>query len=152
MTIYFYETKEKYGEFSNFSDHGISLDNKWWKTTEHYFQAQKFTNAEYQETIRMAADPKTAATLGRSRAVALRADWEQVKDEVMRRAVLAKFQSHRELRALLLATGDEVLVEHAPGDYYWGCGADKSGKNRLGEILQEVRQILRSHALPGTEA
>ncbi len=42
MTIYFYITKDKYGEFSNFSRHGIEQDGKWWKTTEHYFQAQKF--------------------------------------------------------------------------------------------------------------
>jgi N-glycosidase YbiA len=30
-------------------------------------------------------------------------------------------------------------VENAPGDYYWGCGANGSGKNMLGKILQEVR-------------
>jgi hypothetical protein len=28
-------------------------------------------------------------------------------------------------------------------DYYWGCGADDSGKNMLGLILMEVREILR---------
>jgi N-glycosidase YbiA len=43
----------------------------------------------------------------------------------------------------LLATGDDLLVENAPGDYYWGCGKDGSGKNRLGTILMEVREILR---------
>ncbi|GAB4239826.1 MAG: hypothetical protein Kow00121_66390 [Elainellaceae cyanobacterium] len=28
-------------------------------------------------------------------------------------------------------------------DYYWGCGKDGSGKNKLGQILMEVREILR---------
>lgn len=61
----------------------------------------------------------------------------------MRRAVLKKFQAHADLRATLLDTGDEELVENAPGDYYWGCGADGSGKNMLGRILMEVRAALR---------
>ena len=61
----------------------------------------------------------------------------------MRRAVLRKFEVQADLRALLLGTGDEPIVENAPGDYYWGCGADGSGKNMLGIILMEVREILR---------
>ena len=52
-------------------------------------------------------------------------------------------EAHADIRTLLLDTGDEVIVENAPRDYYWGCGADGSGKNRLGEILMEVRAILR---------
>ena len=43
----------------------------------------------------------------------------------------------------LLATGDKELVENAPGDYYWGCGADGSGRNMLGRILMELRAELR---------
>ena len=144
MTIYFYTITEKYGKFSNFSRYGVELDGKWWQTTEHYFQAQKFYDEQYQEKIRHAPDPKTAATLGRSRQIPIRADWEQIKDQVMRRAVLKKFQTHMELRQLLLSTHDQEIVENAPGDYYWGCGADGSGKNRLGKILQEVREILQN--------
>jgi ribA/ribD-fused uncharacterized protein len=142
MTIYFYTTNQPYGEFSNFSKHGIELDGVWWKTTEHYFQAQKFNDAEYREKIRLAPDPKTAANLGRSRKVPLREDWESIKDDVMRKAVKKKFTTHHELRELLLGTGSEKLVENAPGDYYWGCGVDGSGKNRLGAILEEVRSDL----------
>jgi hypothetical protein len=32
--------------------------------------------------------------------------------------------------------------EHAPRDDYWGRGADGHGKNRLGQILMEVRADL----------
>lgn len=39
--ILFYTTGEKYGAFSNFSRHGFTLGGKYWKTSEHYFQAQK---------------------------------------------------------------------------------------------------------------
>ncbi len=61
----------------------------------------------------------------------------------MGRGVLRKFETHAEIREVLLSTGDEEIAENSPSDYYWGCGKDGSGKNRLGVILMEVREILR---------
>ncbi|MGF1505630.1 MAG: NADAR family protein [Anaerolineae bacterium] len=143
--ITFYSAKEEpYGCFSNFSPHGFELDGAYWPTSEHYFQAQKFAGTPHEEAIRLARGPMMAARKGRSRKRPLRADWEEVKDDVMRRAVLAKFRAHADIRAVLLATGDEVLVENAPGDAYWGCGKDGTGLNRLVEILIETRAILRA--------
>ena len=144
MPIYFYSTRAPFGEFSNFSLHGIEMEGEWWSTTEHYFQAQKFEDANYREQIRRASSPKQAAELGRSRAIPLRADWEASKEEVMFQAVKAKFLTHPALKTLLLETGTEEVVENAPGDYYWGCGKDGSGKNRLGYILMRVREELAS--------
>jgi N-glycosidase YbiA len=145
MTIYFYSPSEQpNGCFSNFSRHGFELDGVWWPTSEHYFQAQKFAGTPHVEQVRQARTPKQAAEMGRDRARPLRVDWETVKDDVMRRAVLRKFEAHDDIRTILLSTGDDLIVEKAPKDYYWGCGADGSGKNRLGQILMEVRQILRS--------
>jgi len=81
--------------------------------------------------------------MGRDRSHPLRGDWEQVKDEIMQQAVLQKFKTHADIREILLSTSDELIVENSPIDYYWGCGKDGSGKNRLGEILMAVREILR---------
>ncbi|MDJ0619907.1 MAG: NADAR family protein [Calothrix sp. MO_192.B10] len=146
MAIYFYTTRDKkYGCFSNFSRHGFELDGFWWLTSEHYFQAQKFVESDrfWFDKIREVKTPKEAAKMGRSRKHPLRSDWEQVKDEIMQQAVLCKFQTHADIRELLLGTGDELIVENSPVDYYWGCGADGSGKNKLGEVLMTVRGILR---------
>jgi len=143
MPIYFYGTRSEYGSFSNFSSYGFELDGEYWPTTEHYFQAQKFPETEHCDQIRQAKTPKDAANMGRDRSRPLRQDWEQVKDDIMRKAVLRKFETHADIREILLATGDEEIVENAPGDYYWGCGKDGSGKNMLGQILREVREILR---------
>ena len=60
----------------------------------------------------------------------------------MYQAVRAKFETHPALKTLLLSTGTEEIIENAPGDYYWGCGKDGSGKNRLGHILMRVREEL----------
>jgi ribA/ribD-fused uncharacterized protein len=82
--------------------------------------------------------------MGRSRKLPLRRDWEGVKDQVMLQAVRTKFAQHDDLRATLLDTGDALLVEHTANDSYWGDGGDGSGKNRLGQILMQVREELRA--------
>jgi len=143
MIIYFYHTREKYGCFSNFSAHGFELDGLYWSTSEHYFQAQKFPGTSDAEQIRLVKIPKEAAKMGRERTRPLRLDWEQVKDDIMRKAVLRKFENHGDIREILLSTKDAEIVENSPIDYYWGCGANGSGKNKLGIILMEVREILR---------
>ena len=146
MTIYFYSTREQYGCFSNFSPHGFELDGVYWPTSEHYFQAQKFVGTPHVDQIREVKSAKDAAKMGRDRKRPLRPDWNEVKDGIMKKAVLRKFETHKDIREILLATGNELIVENSPIDYYWGCGKDGSGKNRLGEILMEVREILRDRS------
>jgi len=143
MAIRFYSKNEAFSELSNFSPHGIEMDGLWYPAIEHYFQAQKFHDAEYREKIRTARTPKDSKTLGRSRKVPIRADWEEVKDEIMFEACLKKFQTHKALKELLVSTGDEELIENAPMDYYWGCGRTGTGQNELGKILMRVRERLR---------
>jgi ribA/ribD-fused uncharacterized protein len=143
-TISFYHIHEPYGWMSNFAQYPIEVDGKIWPTSEHYFQASKFPGSDYSEAIRQQPSPRSAAKMGRSYEHPLRADWEEVKDSVMRKAVLAKFTQHPELRAWLLDTGDAVLVEHTTKDSYWADNGDGSGKNRLGVILMEVRAQLRN--------
>ena len=147
--IDFYSTRDEYGAFSNFSRHPFTLDGKRWPTSEHYFQAQNFVGTEHVAEIRAARSPMDAARMGRDRSRPLRRDWNKAKDDVMRRAVRAKFEAHPELRELLLSTGDAELVEAAPNDFYWGAGADGSGRNMLGRILMEVREALRAAAVDG---
>jgi len=140
--IHFYGVRDKFGEFSNFARFPIQLDGQLWPTTEHYFQAMKFADVNYRMQIKSAATAMLSATLGRTRKKPLRPDWESVKDSVMFDAVLAKFSQHENLAALLLSTGSATLVEHTANDAYWGDGGDGSGKNRLGQILMQVRERL----------
>ncbi|MEO1528481.1 MAG: NADAR family protein [Planctomycetota bacterium] len=141
--ISFYVVSDEYGFLCNFSAHGFTLDDRYWPTVEHYFQAQKFLDTEYAEHIRDARTPKEAKNLGQSRKQPLRSDWEDVKVDVMRRALRAKFGTHTHLRNELLDTGDEELVEDSPSDYFWGCGKLGGGQNMLGKLLMEIRHELR---------
>ena len=142
MAIYFYKINDKYGCFSNFSHHAFVINDKMWLTSEHYFQAQKFHGTEYEETIRLLKSPMEVAKMGRDRNLPLRVDWEKVKDDIMRKGVFEKFSQNKLIRNILLSTGEEVIIEKTMDDYYWGCGKDGSGKNMLGKILMEVRDML----------
>jgi len=142
--IRFYRLNEPYGEFSNFSPHPVELKGRVWPTSEHYFQAHKFFESDHEEEVRLAKSPVIAARMGRSRERPLRPDWETVKEDVMREVLLAKFTQHPNLRSLLLGTADAEIIEHTKNDNYWGDGGDGSGRNRLGQLLMELRTKLRT--------
>jgi N-glycosidase YbiA len=140
--VLFYSVGDDYGELSNFAAYPIRLDGATWPTSEHYFQAQKFKDHKLRERIRKANTPAEAARLGRSRKHPLRRDWESAKLNVMRKAVVAKFEQHNELAALLRQTEDARIAEHTSNDSFWGDGGDGSGRNWLGRILMDVRADL----------
>ena len=75
-----------------------------------------------------------------------RKDWKEVRVQVMKKALVAKFTQHDDLRQLLIGTRKRKLVEQSPYDTFWGDGGprDGSGKNQLGKLLMEVREELKS--------
>jgi ribA/ribD-fused uncharacterized protein len=144
MVIRFFSQSETHREFSNFAPFGIDLDDAWWPTVENYYQAQKFTDPTLKQAIRRAEQPIIAKTLADKNKAAIRPDWDAVKDDVMYRAVRRKFALHPELKAMLLATGDEAIEEANPADSYWGTGRDGDGLNTLGKIMTRVRAELQA--------
>jgi len=145
--IRFFSTKGQYGCFSNFSRHPVELDGKVWKTSEHYYQAQKFDDPILQEKIRNTKTPKVAAAIGRDKSLPIKQNWDAIKENVMCRVLRAKFDQNLTARDTLLTTGDATLIEDSPWDWYWGCGKDDTGKNRLGVLLMELRKELCDNAV-----
>lgn len=132
---------------SNFYPSKFMIDGKEYYHVEGYYQSQKFsnTNKDIEEHVRSTMDPKICKRIARSHILSgneLRV-WENGrKDRVMKRALLCKFLSNSELLDVLLSSGDNILIESSRWDYYWACGQDDSGKNKLGELLMEVRELL----------
>lgn len=143
QAIYFYASTDAYGDFSNFSNHGIEQEGLFYPTVEHFYQAQKFENKVFAERIRKAQTAKEASILGKSRDETLKGDWDKIKNGVMAVAVRTKFETHQELKKQLLETGDALLIESSPYDYYWGIGTNGNGLNHLGTILMRTRAALR---------
>ena len=79
-----------------------------------------------------------------------RSDWEDVKEDVMYKALQAKFSQHEKLGQQLRETGERKLIEHSPYDSYWGDGGDGSGKNRLGILLMKLRKEMKPKPPPVT--
>lgn len=155
-----------FGGLSTCSPNPITIDDVTYPTAEHYYQSQKFKDASYQEAIRKAETPRDAKILAsqktvvgsRGRWIAIdglivkhlkrgvkpRPDWNNIKENVMRRALKAKFNQSILLRVKLLNTGKSNLINRSEYDVYWGTGKDGKGKNRLGELLMELRKELSS--------
>ena len=140
-----FSPKTPFRELSNLYPSPFTLDGKIWPSVEHYFQSQKFpSNPDYQEQIRTAKTPLNAKTLGGSSTVPVRADWDTVQEDIMRKALNAKFTQNPVLKSVLLSTGDTPLQDASSTDAYWGIGRTKKGKNRRGILLIELRSSLRA--------
>lgn len=138
--IFWWTRHGEYGWLSNFHRSPITVDGEVWATVEHYYQAMKSANPAEQEMVRNLKEPKEAKFAGYH--LQLRPDWEEIKEEVMFRALMAKFTQYDDLKRLLLATGDATLHEDSPWDKYWGFAKGK-GKDRLGALLMQVREKIR---------
>lgn len=131
---------------SNFYNAYLDYEGVVFCSTEAAFQAAKTLDIEERKKIARMS-PSESKKAGRK--VALRRDWESVKDKVMYDVCLAKFTMNESLKERLLATGDEELVEgNEWHDNYWGnCTCDNCkdipGRNQLGKTLMKVRADIR---------
>ena len=142
--IWFRKEHPKYGCFSNFHYSPINMEGEVYDTVEHFYQAMKAKTIEEHEFIREATTPHEARKRGKN--CELRDGWEEMKENIMRDAVLTKFTQHEDLKEILLSTEDEELIEWAPWDKYWGKNDSGQGQNRLGAILMETREKLKNPA------
>lgn len=131
----------KYAFLSNFAPIPVRfLGNRYW-TAEHAYQAQKTDRAYEREPIIHSKNPVRAKRLGRQ--VTMRRDWDEVKVDVMRLIVVAKFtQSHKAYIQLLDTRNAELIEGNYWHDTFWGVCNGK-GQNILGVLLMETREQLR---------
>lgn len=148
----FFSRSDTESLLGSWAPYAFRLEGQEWPTVEHYFQALKFREAEYQERIRAAKSPKEARKLGRSKRQPLREDWKKVREVVLTRAIYTRARTYNQLAAALLETGDKTLVENNAYDYFWGCGRDRRGENRYGKVLMKVRARLREEAAGEAES
>ncbi len=133
--------RDEYFFLSNFYLANVTHDGISYGSNEAAFQACKVVDPKDRKEFAF-LNPSEAKRKGRH--VRLRGDWEQVKEQIMYDIVLCKFTQNPDLKAKLLATGDAYLEEgNTWGDRTWGT-VDGQGKNLLGKILMEVRQVLRN--------
>jgi ribA/ribD-fused uncharacterized protein len=125
---------------SNFSPFPVMDRNAVsWPTAEHAYQAAKTHDAAQREAIRKAGSAQEAKQLGKS--VTLRGDWDEIKAKRMYDILWLKFDQHPTLKKRLLDTAGSTLIHEAPWDEFWGTGKDGTGKNVMGVILMQLRDL-----------
>lgn len=133
-----------FGEYrflSNFWPCKVEFDGEIYDSVEHAYQAAKTLNKDHRDMIRSSKTPGEAKKLGKK--IHIREDWEYFKIHIMSNLVAQKFRMNEDLANMLLATGDEELVEgNTWGDTFWGT-CKGTGHNHLGKILMGVRQELK---------
>lgn len=147
--VRFFGIKGKYGSLSNFAPSPLTIGGKSYSTSEHYFQSVKFveTDPAWAETVRLAPTPLECKKLGRTRDRPISRGWTGqdggLSVVVMKRVLFAKaFQDKVFRETLTNIPKDAKIIEASPYDAYWGEGRDRNGKNMLGVLLMELRDIL----------
>jgi ribA/ribD-fused uncharacterized protein len=148
--------REPDGVFSQWWPCAFEVDGQPYASAEQFMMAGKarlFGDAEALTAILAQADPAACKRLGRRVRGFDDASWARARFDLVVAGNLAKFGQSDQLRAILLATGDAILVEASPTDRIWGIGLAASdpraadpatwrGKNLLGFALVAARAQL----------
>lgn len=126
----------EYRWLSNFWPVSVNYDGYVFKTVEHAYQALKCKYYNEFLEVKNCDTPGQAKRLARQKI--MRDDWEQIKTQVMFHLLQQKF-SNPEMWALLVATGNQPIVEgNEWGDTFWGVCRGK-GENHLGKMIMAIR-------------
>lgn len=153
VDVYFYE--QDFYVLSNFSAFNLEWEGLVFPTSEHAYQWEKFgvegewvgdEIGDVLHAIHSAPSAHEAFKIAERNKPLRRADWDQIKVDVMRRILRAKAAQHEYVRRKLLATGHRMLIENSWRDDFWGWGPNRDGQNMLGRLWMEVRAEIREAA------
>ena len=143
--------------FSQWRTSNFQVSTSRYSCCEQYMMAEKarvFGDEQVRKQIMEVIDPMEMKVLGRHVKKFHDKTWDKVKYSVVLNANYYKFTQNKEMKDILLSTGDKVIVEASPTDMIWGIGfvEDKPeakkpelwrGLNLLGFALMEVRDEIR---------
>lgn len=132
--------RNEYWFLSNMYPCKIRVNGLEFKCAEACFQSFKTTDLELRKKFQY-LNGFEAKKLGKK--IKLRPDWNDIRLEVMRRVVRAKFRQNLDLAIKLFAIPDniEIIEDNTWNDTFWGrCNG--VGKNNLGQIITSERMYL----------
>ena len=147
MSIDFYKEEGPLGYLANYSNHGFIVENTYYKTAEHFYQANKFDDPKIREKVINADTPKEASNIGRDRNNIRRKDFKDIKLDVMQEGLYQKFKQNKDIRSKLIETRNEPIREMTTKESYWGIGPNLDGENHIGNILMNVRNRVKCELL-----
>lgn len=145
------KVKDEFGWLGNMSPYPIDYQGKTYRTTEALFQALRFNDEKIIELIREQKSPMAAKMIAKKFRDQMVVEPMSDTDLYNMKMVLRlKLEQHPKLKADLLATGDEEIVEDCTkrprgSGLFWGAAlkGDKwVGENWLGWLWMELRDEL----------
>ncbi len=135
--IYFWSNRcPATGFLCNFYPSPITCEGRRYATAEHLYHALLQDNWHNHERVRAAPTARDAMLLGRELRAAPVDNPRRLR--AMHTALQLKFGQNPQLVDMLRATGNSILHEDSPEDYFWGI----LGHDHLGRLLMEVREAL----------
>lgn len=134
------EFKGKYRFLSNFWEHPIEYEGVTYATTEHAYQALKFSDPKIRQEIMEAPTPGKAKRLVRT--YKYHVDPERFDKRLTIMYDINKIKFSDPTLARMLAEVDEPIVEgNTWNDTFWGVNIETGeGKNHLGRILERIKK------------
>ena len=143
------------GPLSNWYPSTFKWQDEEFNCVEQYmmfYKALTFGDFGTADEIMLTKNPKEQKALGREVSNFNIDIWNNISYTIVFGGCLAKFKQNKDVRDILIATGDKILVEASPYDRIWGIGyseenalkvsPDSWGYNRLGKVLMDVRNVL----------
>lgn len=145
------KVSEQYGWLGNMSPYPIDYQGKRYRTTEALFQALRFDDNKIIELIREQKSPMAAKMIAKKYRVHMIVEpMTEIDLDNMKLVLRLKIEQHPKLKAALIATGDQEIVEDCTkrprgSGLFWGAAlkGDKwVGENWLGWLWMEIRDCL----------
>lgn len=143
----------KYSNLSNFFPAKLVVNGQRFVHSEQAYQHSKAVicgRDDIAKAIKGCTDPKKIKKYGDK--ADSKPEWEERKFDNMKCILLAKFTQNNPLREKIISTGSSPLLECTTNLYWgtgwkfdddgWNKGAKYPGKNKLGVLLGEVRELL----------
>jgi ribA/ribD-fused uncharacterized protein len=157
--VLFYGQSEFYSNWNkaSFWFKGLHFDNG--EQFMMFRKAMLFGDMDMAWKILAEPDPAEVKALGRSVSGFVEKVWVANRQRVVREGLLEKARQHPRGKAMLLATGNRILVEASGSDVIWGIGLRENdphaldptkwrGLNELGEGWMWVRGVLQAELVP----
>lgn len=134
-------------------DYQFELDGNKYKHMEQYMMAQKaltFDDFYMYKKIMKTESARSCKRFGRNVINFDGKKWDEVKYDIVKKGLYAKFTQNEEFKKNLLDTKKKIICEASPYDKIWGIGLKATdpkintpekwrGENLLGKILMEIR-------------
>lgn len=136
------EFKGEHRWLSNFAPCYVELDGQMYLSVEHAYQSSKSDDPNWKEQCTLETNPVEIKR--QSKNIILRKDWDDVKDDIMMKCLIEKYDQEPYKQRLLDTKNEEIQEGNWWGDEYWGVSLKTGkGQNKLGKMIMEIRKELK---------